>query len=129
MSFEIDLRSRLVNDAAVAALVGTRVYWKIRPQDSALPAIVLGTAYGARDQHFQGPMGTQGNRIQLDCLASLKGQAVDLRNAVMAVVESAGSAGGTSFQGGFVNLYRDGAEDTASGVVHNEMVDATIWFN
>lgn len=129
MSFETDLRTRLLSDGTIAGIVGTRIYWKIRPQKSDLPAIVLGTAYGARDQSFDGPIDGQGNRIQFDCMAATKSAAVDLRDAVMAEIEVAGSAGDTEFQAGFVNLYRDTAEDTSAGVVHNEMIDATIWFN
>jgi hypothetical protein len=129
MSFEADLRTRLLADGTIAGLVGTRIYWKIRPQNSALPAIVLGTAYGARDQHFEGPIDAQGNRIQFDCLASTAIGAIALRDAVMAEIESPGSAGDTEFQGGFVNLYRDTAEDMTTSVVHNQMIDATIWFN
>jgi hypothetical protein len=129
MSFEADLRARLLADAAIAGLVGTRIYWKIRAQGSALPAIVLGTIYGPRDQHFEGPIGTQGNRIQFDCLAPTAIAAINLRNAVLAEIEGPGTAGATTFQGGFVNLYRDTVEDTASGVVHTQLVDATIWFN
>lgn len=129
MSFETDLRTRLLVDGTIAGLVGTRIYWKIRPQNSALPAIVLGTAFGARDQHYEGPIDGQGNRIQLDCLASTKAAAVALRDAVIAEVETPATSGDTEFQGGFVNLYRDAADDTAAGVVHTEMIDATIWFS
>lgn len=129
MTVEIDLRARLLADGTIAGIVGTRIYWKLRPQGSALPAIVLGTVNGARDQHFEGAIDAQGNRIQFDCLASTKSVAVNLRNAVIAEVELPATVGDTEFQGGFVNLYRDTAEDTASGVVHTEMVDATLWFN
>jgi hypothetical protein len=132
MSFETDLTARLRADATVAGIVGTRIYWKIRPQNSGLPAIILGTVYGARDQHFEGPMGTQGNRIQIDCMTdgnSAKIAAIALRNAVLTVIESPGTEGDTEFQGGLVNLYRDAVADTASGVVHTETIDATIWFN
>jgi hypothetical protein len=129
MSFETDLRSKLTADAGVAAIASTRVYWKVRPQGSALPAVVLSTVSGARDQSHEGAILTQGNRIQFDCIASTKAAAVNLRNAVMAEIEDPGTTGTTEFQGGFVNLYRDLAEDTPAGVVHTEMVDATIWFN
>lgn len=128
MSFETDLRTRLLADPTIAGLVGTRIYWKIRPQNSALPAIVLGTVYGARVQSHDGPIDTQGNRIQIDCLATTKAAAINLRNAVIAEIELPGITGDTEFQGGFVNLYRDDAQDTASGVVHTEMIDATLWF-
>lgn len=135
MSFETDLRARLIDDATITSIVGTRVYWKVRPQNSALPCIVLGTVFGARDQHMEGPIGTQGNRMQFDCLAKQangvggKDSAIALRDAVMAVIESGGVEGDTEFQGGFVNLYRDEVTDTASGIVYTETIDATIWFN
>jgi hypothetical protein len=78
---------------------------------------------------MEGVITAQGNRIQFDCLASTKAVAVNLRNAVLAEIESTAIVGDTEFQAGFVNLYRDTAEDTAAGVVHDEMIDATIWFN
>ena len=132
MSFEEDLTARLEADATIAGIVGARIYWKIRPQRTDMPAIVIGTAFGARDQHMDGPMGTQGNRMQFDCMAdgnSAKITAIALRNAVLAVIESAEVVGDTEFQGGLVNLYRDMVDDTTSDVVHTEMIDATIWFN
>lgn len=129
MSFEVDLRARLVNDATIAGMVGTRIYWKIRPQNTDLPAIVLGTVSGRREQVMDGPMGTQGTRVQIDCMATSKGAAIALRNAVFALVEGRGTQGATTFQGGFVNLYRDTVDDTVDGVIHTEMVDATVWFN
>lgn len=129
MSFETDLRTRLINDATVGGMVGTRVYWETRPQDSALPAIVLNLINGSRAQSLGGAMGTQGNQVQFDCMASSKADSVALRNAVIAVVEAPGSAGTTEFQGGNVDLYRGIAEDTASGLIRTEQVRATIWFN
>jgi hypothetical protein len=126
MSFETDLRTLIVNAGTAAE---ARVYWKVRPQDGVLPAIVLSTAFGGRSQTMDGPMGTQGNRIQFDCMASTKAEAVALRQTVMPIVERGGAAGETKFQGGFVNLYRDDFTDTSSGPVHTEQFDATIWFN
>ena len=129
MSFETDLRTRLINDATVVGIVGTRIYWEIRPQDSALPAIVLHTVNGSRAQSLAGAMETQGNQIQFDCMAVTKADAVALRQAVIAVAEVAGTAGSTEFQGGNVDLYRGIVEDTAAGVIRTEQVRATIWFN
>lgn len=124
MSFEIALRSRLTGTAA-----STRVYWGIRPQATALPAILLSTVSGMRDQHYEGVISAQGNRVQIDCLASSKAAAVSLRDAVMAIIKQPAIVGDDEFQAGFVNIFRDLVEDTASGVVHTEMIDATIWHN
>lgn len=129
MSFETDLRTRLVNDATVAAIVGTRVYWEVRPQGSSLPAIVMYLIAGERDQHLGGVMATQGNQVQFDCIAVSKSASVDLRQAVIAVIEPRGTAGATEFQGGNVDLFRALVEDTADGLVRTEQVRATIWFN
>ncbi|HEY8604724.1 tail completion protein gp17 [Tsuneonella suprasediminis] len=129
MSFEADLRSRLVNDAAVSGMVDQRVYWKIRPQNSVLPAIILNITAGQRAQVMGGVMGTQGNRVQFDCMASSKEAAIALRDAAFNLIEMPGFSGDTTFQGGFVNLYRDAAADVIGGVVHTEMIDVTIWYN
>ncbi len=129
MSFETDLRTRLASDGTVTALVGMRIFWEIRPQGTALPSIVLTGVSGERQQHMAGPMATQGNRVQFDCIATTKAQAVDIRAAVVAVVEGGGSAGATSFQGGFVNLLPARTDDTPDGVIRTERFDANIWFN
>lgn len=127
MSFGADLRTKLTS--ALSGTVGTRVYWKYRPQNGALPAIVLHEVSGQYDQHMDGPMGTQGNRIQADCMASTKVAAWALRDAVRDVLIAASVTGDTEFQGGIINLTRDLFDDTAEGVVHTEQIDATIWFN
>lgn len=129
MSFETDLPTRLEQDGAITAFVGQRVYWGIRPQTSALPAIVMNLVVGQREQHLGGAMGTQGNQVQFDCMAKTNEDAVALRNAVIAVIETTGTTGTTEFQGGNVDLYRGIVEDTAAGIVRTEQVRATIWFN
>lgn len=129
MSFHADLRTRLTGNGTVAGLVSTRIYWEIRPQNSALPAIVLTEVAGNRDQSFSGPMGTQVNRIQFDCMATTGEAARALRDAVLAVIESAGTGGTTNFQGGFVNLTRSTVDDTTTTPVRVAMIDASIWFN
>lgn len=50
MSFQSTFRSVLVADAGVAALVGTRVYPTILPQNATLPAIVY-FRVGGRTEH------------------------------------------------------------------------------
>ena len=62
-------------------------------------------------------------------MAGNKGAAVELRNAVSLVVEGRATQGATNFQGGFINLYRDTVHEVVDGVVYNEMIDASIWFN
>lgn len=129
MSLVTDLRSKLLAVSGVSTKVGTRIYWKARAQNSILPAIVLHTISGRLDQHMDGPMGTQGYRLQVDCMASTKLAVEALRTAVVAALVTPGTTGGTTFQGAFVNLFRDDFETLPEGAVHTEMVDVTVWFN
>jgi hypothetical protein len=46
--------ARLEADAAVTALAGDRIYWIVREQGSALPALVLQVISETRTQHLKG---------------------------------------------------------------------------
>lgn len=129
MSFGADLRTKLLAVSAVSSKVGTRVYWKYRPQNSALPAVVMHEISGQLDQHMGGPMETQGNRIQADCMAKTKLEAWALRDAVLDALIAPSVNGTTEFQGGIINLHRDQIDDTPEGVIHTDQIDATVWFN
>lgn len=123
---ETALRARIMT--AVPA-VGTRVYWGIRPQGSALPAIVLTTVSDNRSQHMKGFDTYQAKRVQVDCYATTYDQAVTLREAVIAGVVPAALQGVTRFLRAFVNNTMGRGEDTTSGYVHRQMLDLTIWHN
>lgn len=124
-----DVRAKLLAASEVSAIVATRIYPKYRPQNSTLPAVVLHTVTGNLDQSYQGPMGTQARQFQVDCMATTKVQAEVLRDKVLAALIKRETVGGAVFQGGFINVFRDDFEDTASGPVHTEQVRATLWFN
>lgn len=121
---ETDLRARVM--AAVPA-VGTRVYWGIRPQNSALPAIVLTTVSDERSQHMAGFDTYQPKRVQVDCYATTYAQAVDLREAVIAGVVPEATQGVTRFLRAFVNNTMSRGSDTTAGFVHRQMIDLSIW--
>ena len=121
---ETDLRIRIM---AAAPEVGTRVYWGIRPQGSALPAIVLTTVSDERTQHMKGFNTYQAKRVQVDCYATTYAQATDLREAVIAGIVPAAEQGVTRFLRGFVNNSMSRGEDTTNGYVHRQMIDLTIW--
>lgn len=128
MSFKTALRARIMANGTVTAQ-GAGVYWGARPQGSAFPAVVLTMIAGQADQHMQGVIATQGNRVQASIFATKQSQAETLRQAVQGVMMAEATSGGITFQGGFVNLYRDSVESTQTGEVYSEIIDATIWFN
>lgn len=123
---ETDLRTRVM---AAAPAVGTRVYWGIRPQNGALPAIVLTTVADQRSQNMKGFDTFQAKRVQVDCYASTYEQAVDLREAVIAGVVPAATQGVTRFLRSFVNNTMARGEDVTAGYVHRQMLDLTVWHN
>lgn len=127
MSVEVALRSRLKADAAVAAIVATRIDWSVRPQRSAMPAIVLQVVSDVRPQTFKENTGTRETRVQIDCYALTRAQAISLRDAVINAISSGGTFFSVSFSRTFINNVIDRGENTDTGFVHRELIDASIW--
>lgn len=127
MSFESALRKRLIQDDAVAAMVADRVHWKVRPQNGALPAIVLLMIHDPRPQHLGGFQSLRPTRIQADCYGRTYDQARELREAVIAVLAAKATEEDTRFDVGFINDARDRLDETAAGAAHVQLIDATIW--
>lgn len=128
MSMETALRSRLKDNAGVAAITG-QIHWSVRPQGSALPAIVLTGVADDRAQHFNGLAGYRSTRIQVDCYAASKAQAVALREAAIAALLPGETKSGVTFLRSFVNTVLDRGDQTETGFVHREMIDLTCWHN
>ena len=127
MGMEADLRWRLVHDIGVSALADERVHWRIRPQDGALPAIVLTIVADPRPQHLEGFHALRATRVQIDCLAATYAEAIALREAAIAAVVPRTITSTTRFDRGRINMVLDQGEDTAAGYVHRHVIDATIW--
>jgi len=128
MTFKTALRSLVKANATVQAQ-SARVDWSSRPQATQYPAIVLDMVAGAADQHFQGVIATQGNRIQATVLAKTQAQADVLATAVQSALIEGGSAQGITFQRGFLNLSRSTVDSTETGEIYHEILDVTVWFN
>lgn len=124
---ETALRARLLADATVAAIVGTRVDWDVRPQGDALPALVLETVNGTRSQHHSGFDTFQPTDVQFNCFAGSKKIAVDLREAVIAAITPAANAGGTAFLRAQNVETRQRPDNVSTGIIYREIVEATIW--
>ena len=76
------LQVYLKADADVAALVSTRVYPALAPQDAALPYITYERVSTQRLMTHDGQNGLIGPRIQIDCWASTYGGAKTLADKV-----------------------------------------------
>ena len=116
------LRSRLLDDATVSGLVGTRVDWGLRPQAKSLPAINLTLVPTPRDYHMGGAQATQQFRVQCDCWAATYKGADDLRNAVIAALEPAD----LPFLASFVDRSMDLPERTETGEIHRALLEFKV---
>lgn len=126
---EAALRSYLLTGSGVAALV-QKIAWISRPQASALPAITLQKVTIDRGYTYSGPDSYHGEIVQLDIWAMSFGDVVKVRDAIIAVLETPGTASGVTFTMCFVNSERQGIEDVPGvGAVFRISLDAEIWWS
>lgn len=121
------LRARLVNDGTVAGIVGDKVFWRLRPQGSDYPCVVLSIVSDDRAQDYAGRVGLWQTRVQIDCYALKYGQNVALRDAVIAAILPGAALSGVTFSRAFIDTVRDLGADTDAGFVHRTSIDALIW--
>jgi hypothetical protein len=105
------LRAALLASAGVAALIGDRIAWGLRPQGQPLPAISLTRVTGGYDYTLAGRVPTTRSLVQIDCWAGSYADAKGLGRAVLVALDTLNVA---PFQGAFVEDERDDAEDTAA---------------
>lgn len=95
MLIEEAIRSQLLADAAVAALVTDRVYPKKLPQGPTFPAVVYHRVGTGRAMSQAGVDGLAEARFQFDCHARTYAQARELAEKLrLALVDFQGSMGG-----------------------------------
>lgn len=126
------LRARILADPDVAALVGTRVYPVIVPQDAISPYVRMQVISDPRPMHLKGYQAMRQSRVQVDCMARqadgtgghAKSRAVAL--AIIAAMDGPADVDGVRFglteaQGPF-----DEGEDTAKGFFHRARMDLLV---
>ena len=129
---EEDLRTQLLANAAVKALVAQRVTWVMRPQGSPIPAVVLHRIAGGRDYTYGERESLTSPLIQIDCWGQTYAQAKALSRAVITALDSLSAP----FQGAFVQAERDtyergDAPPTTSGTpdFFRTSLDVRVWHN
>lgn len=127
MTLEEGLYSHLVNDSGVAALVSTRVYPLLVPQDTTLPAIAYQRISGPRDHTHSGASGLALARMQVSCLGNSYGQAKQVSEAVRAALDGLrGSLGAVSADAVFLDNERDEWSTAFEEAVVQQ--DYLIWY-
>lgn len=124
MSMSADLRDRLIATEVVA----NRVYRDERPQGSSLPCVRLQVVSDPRPSTYEGRQSFRSTSVQADCMATSRGEADAVADAVIAAAEPAGTVGGTKFSRAFVEASRTYSERADSGVVtFVTSLDLAVW--
>lgn len=126
------LRARIVADAGVAAIVGTRVYPVIVPQDAASPWVRMQVISDPRRGHLKGDNAMRRSRVQIDCMArKADGEGGHARSrtlafAIIAALQGPADVAGVRF--GLIEAEgpEDLGEDTAGGFVFRARVDLLV---
>lgn len=124
---QTQLRTRLLNDATISGLVGTRVDWNVRPQGKPLPAITLYLPNDIRDQHMGGLQTTRGPEVQVDVWAETASEAATLREAVITLLATGAVQDGITFFGAQDIRASNMVEQVGDKIIHREMVRASVW--
>ncbi|WP_327195069.1 DUF3168 domain-containing protein [Sphingomonas sp. LH128] len=113
----------------VAQSVDRRVDWGVRPQGTALPAIVIERTFGTPQMNFNGPAGWIRDRIQIECWGRTYKVAKDLALSI-------GGDGGllVGFRGDhlgvrlrtFVLGIRSDYDTDDQGVAHRTILDVMV---
>jgi hypothetical protein len=123
MDWQGALRSRLIDDGAVAALVGNRIYWVERPQTSSLPAITLQVITEDRPQNMNGFVGMDSNTVQLDIWGNSYAQVQQAKEAALSAIVPETIANGVSFERAFISTARDLGEMVGTQFIHRASLD------
>lgn len=117
--FAAALRTRLVNDLAVAAIVGEKVHWGIVPNAAATPYIRLQAIGGEEGEVLDGPDGLKRAFVTVDCYAGTHKAAWALAQATRAALVGTATFAGVTMIRTDSELPRDAGEDIPGvGYVH-----------
>ncbi|KKM90811.1 hypothetical protein LCGC14_1234830 [marine sediment metagenome] len=125
-----DLHRHLLDDPVVGALVGTRVYPMVLPQNVTPPAISYLQTGGERSVHTGGSSGLANARVQISCWATTYLGSKALADAARLSLEAfsgelGGGGGRTIVQGAFVSDEREFYESTVR--LYRTDLDFEIW--
>lgn len=127
MSLHEQLFATLTGTAGVAALVGTRVFPDLAPQDAAVPLLVVTVVDDVAEQTLSGGIaGTLSNaRVQVDAYARTRLGSTQLAAAVLAAVGDKKTAKSGGFDAWAVGPGRHLYDDEAQ--LYRVVLEFHVW--
>lgn len=111
----------LAGNAGISALVSTRIYPVLIPQDGTLPAVTYQRVSGGQINSTDGFTALENPRIQIDCMATTYAGAKAVAAAVFSAME-----GSTTFDALLISdtdIYEDEVE------CYRVSMDFSVWHN
>lgn len=87
MSIEAAARKLLLADSSIASAIAGRIRPRALAQSDPLPGIVYHEIDSPSEEHLRGGAGLAHTRIQFDCIAATRSQALYLRELVRLVLQ------------------------------------------
>lgn len=110
------LATLLLGTSAIASLIGNRLTWLVRVQNSPLPSLVLNVISNVPEYSDEGDAGLKQARVQIDCWALTYASAKALARAVKARLSGMReTASGVEFSAAWVDLEQDLFDTGAAG--------------
>lgn len=107
---EADLYSYLKNDTGISAIVGTRIYPKVAPQNVQTPYIVYHEIISDDNQCMGGVIYQTDTRFQVDCWSPKYSEVKALKTAVKTAIVGFKSSNSITTRDDYepeTNLYRE----------------------
>lgn len=124
---QTQLRTRLLNNATVSGIVGTRIDWGARPQGDPYPSLVLTLVNDERPQSFSGNISSRATIVQIDCYGVSVAQVATLREAVISAIVPSATVGGIIFDRAFIQTVRNMSSISDTGIVYRDSIDCQVW--
>jgi hypothetical protein len=127
---EAELRTFLLANAALTALIGQRVTWVRRPQASGLPALTLQIVGGSPDYTMAGRVDLVGRLVQMDIWAATYESMKAVERALIVALDVLNTA---PFQAAFIESQREtseaqvGPDATGSTDYFRSSSDVRVW--
>lgn len=128
MDIEGALRARLIAAAPVTAIVGSKIYWDERPQNSSLPDVTLHLIADHREQHLGGFHELLRAEVQLDVRAATFAGKKALKEAVIAAIAPASTANGIHFDPATQVFAHPLNEQTATQFIYRDVVECQLHY-
>ncbi len=118
----------LLNNPAVAGIVGKRVNWSSRPDDTDLPAVTLHRISGRHDATLDGRTGLIASTVQIDAWGRTFKEAKLLTRAIVPALPHARTlTGGVVLQGIFIDTESDSFEGDDPEPLYRTRIDISVW--